>query len=106
MHYVKDGQDPKPLSSDRTASPNTAWKAEQLAIHNITLVADPVVVPPEKTDEQKKDELIAAKTRELAVTALKGDGLLDDSGQITETGLSAATAIGVSVKPTKEIKGL
>lgn len=80
MHYVKkvNGQlvgGPWPLTSDRTASPNTAWKAEQLAIHGFELVPDPMVEPT-------VDDLITAKTRELAIAALKSEGKLDADGKI------------------------
>lgn len=80
MHYVKkvNGQlvgGPWPLTDDRTASPNSKWKAEQLALHGFELVPDPVVEPT-------VDELIAAKTKELAVNALKAEGKLDASGKI------------------------
>lgn len=84
MHYVTkvDGQitgGPYPLTDDRTASPNTAWKAEQLAIHGFELVADPVAEPT-------VEELIVKKSREIAVAALKVDGILDSDAKITPAG--------------------
>lgn len=80
MHYIKkvNGQlvgGPWLLSADRTASPNTAWKKEQLELHGFELVADPVKEPT-------LEELIADKTRELAVEALKSEGKLDQSGKV------------------------
>lgn len=82
MHYVKkvNGQlvgGPWPLTDDRTASPNTKWKPEQLALHGFELVADPVVEPT-------VEELIATKTREIAVAELKKEGKLDQSGKIVK----------------------
>jgi len=78
MHYIKTGQGaggPWPLTDDRTASPNSKWKPEQLALHGFELVPDPVAAPT-------VEELIATKTRELAVAALKTEGKLDQAGKI------------------------
>lgn len=82
MHFIKkvNGQlvgGPWPLTSERTASPNTAWKAEQLALHGYELVADPV-------KELTVDELIAQKTKEIAVEALKKDGKLTSDGMVAK----------------------
>ena len=84
MHFIKkvNGQlvgGPWPLTDDRTASPNTAWKAEQLALHGYELVADPAVEPT-------VEELIAKKSREIALEALKVDGILDSDAKITPAG--------------------
>ena len=86
MHFIKkvNGQlvgGPWPLTDDRTASPNSKWKPEQLALHGFELVADPVV---EKTEAEKVEELIEAKKRELAVSALKVEGKLDEAGKVVK----------------------
>jgi hypothetical protein len=89
MHYVKKVNGvivggPWPLTGDRTSSPNSKWKPEQLVLHGFEIVPDPVIPPSEKTDEQKKEELITTKIRELAITALKVEGELDAEGKVTK----------------------
>lgn len=82
MYYVKkiNGQivgGPWPLSDDRTMTPNSRWKAEQLALHGFEIVPDPV-------STISVEDLIVAKTRELAITALKAEGKLDGNGKIVK----------------------
>ncbi len=82
MHFIKkvNGRivgGPYPLLDDRTASPNTAWKAEQLILHGFELVVDPV-------SEPTIDELIRSKSRDIAIAALKAEGKLDASGKTTK----------------------
>lgn len=82
MQFIKkvNGQlvgGPWPLTDDRTASPNSKWKPEQLAIHGYELVADP-------ESEPTVEDLIATKTRELAVEALKKDGKLTSDGKVAK----------------------
>ena len=80
MHYVKKVNGvivagPFPLTDDRTKAPNSKWKLDQMNKHGFSFVEDPV-------KEQTKEELIIAKTRELAVEALKKEGKLDASGNM------------------------
>jgi hypothetical protein len=82
MHYVKKVNGvvvggPYPLTDDRTASPNSKWKLDQMNLHGFAFVADPVAKPT-------VDDLVAIKTRELAIEALKSEGKLDESGKVTE----------------------
>jgi hypothetical protein len=80
MHYVKKVNGvivggPWPLSDDRTKSPNSKWKLEQMNIQGFAFVADPVVAPT-------VDSLVAEKTREIAITELKKEGKLDSAGNV------------------------
>lgn len=80
MHYVKKVNGvivagPFPLTNDRTKSPNSSWKLEQMNKHGFAFVED----PPKKITV---DDLIAQKTREIAIKALKEEGKLDADGKI------------------------
>lgn len=71
MYYVKkvDGivvEGPSFLSSDRTASPNTAWKADQLAAHGFELVADPEI-PVDPVDPLKSFDYTIFEGRMIQV---------------------------------------
>lgn len=73
------------ISDSRTASPNLWWSPEQMTIHGFTEVTNPNVVAEEdqkKKDSDEKEALIQAKIREQAITALKAEGKIDQSGNI------------------------
>ena len=85
MYFKRQGSEVvEKVSEDRTASPNIWWSIEQMKIHGFTeCQPDPVALQKER-DEADAEALIQAKMRDLAVTSLKAEGKLDQSGKITK----------------------
>ena len=73
------------ISEERTASPNIWWPPEQMTIHGFTEVKVQSVIDAEDKkakDAKDAEALIAAKTRELAISALKAEGKLGQEGKV------------------------
>jgi len=69
------------ISEERTASPNIWWSPEQLTIHGFKEVSS-LEKQAEIDVTAEKEKLISAKIREQAISALKTEGKLDQSGEI------------------------
>jgi len=92
MYYVemKDGKvsEPKELSTDRTATPNTRWPKEQLDHWGFRVLEEGDPLLDNVGEDSKREQLITQKQRELAVASLKSEGKLDKDGKITSLGLT------------------
>ena len=72
------------MSEERTGKPNVWWSNEQLAAHGFREATN----MEQKAEyarlgqEAEREKLIAEKTKDLAVAALKAEGKLDETGKI------------------------
>ena len=69
------------ISEDRTASPNIWWPTEQMRIHGFSECPGGAKAI-ELEDAKAVEDMIEKKTRELAISELKKEGKLDQSGKI------------------------
>ena len=70
------------ISEKRTDSPNIWWSNEQMRAHGFSeCPGDPETIKAE-ADAKELEELIKSKTRELAITALKAEGKLNQEGKV------------------------
>lgn len=69
------------ISEERTASPNIWWSNEQMRAHGFSECPGGAKAV-EIEDAKAVEDMIAKRTRELAISELKKEGKLDQSGKI------------------------